>query len=193
MCISRLTKIKHLHYIALLLLLFALPSATASTNVQYDTMYIGIDAGAAYLHSHTAPHERFFVEGESQTLGVCYNADRRCAGISTVADLKMAEQQLNFTAGFIHVAGGGLDKLYKKPEMLDYIEGNYRITQIGLLPQESGAAVHYIIVQKGGTSDLNDLAKNNVIETQPELAKTYTTSYGSIPFYTISEYVNKIE
>jgi hypothetical protein len=187
MYISRLTKRKHLHYAALLLLLFALPSATASTNVQYDTMFIGIDAGAAYLHSQTAPHERFFFEGNSQTLGVCYNADRRCAGISTVADLKMAEQQLNFTAGFIHIAGGGLENLHKKPEMLDYIEDNYRITQIGLQPQESGAAVYYIIVQKGGTSDLNNLAMNNVTETKPELAKTYTTSYGSIPFYTISE------
>jgi hypothetical protein len=187
MCIQQLTKIHHIHYIALLLLLCALPSATASTNVQYDTIFFGIDVGADYLQSHTAPYERFFIEGESQTFGVCYNADRRCAGIANLADLKRGEQELNFTTGFIHVAGGGLYNLYQKPEMLDYLQNNYRITQIGLIPQESGAALHYIIVQKGGTSDLNNLTNNPIVKAQPVLAKTYTTTYGSIPFFTVSE------
>jgi hypothetical protein len=155
--------------------------------VQYDTLFLGIDVGAEYIQSHTAPYERFFIEGESQTAGVCYNADRRCAGITSVADLKMAEQQLNFTTGFIHVARGGLFTLNQKPEMLDYLQSNYRITQLGLIPQESGSSVHYILVQKGGTSDLNDLTNNHIVHTQPVLAKTYTTTYGSVPFYTISE------
>lgn len=186
MFIKQLIKIKHIQYVALIILLFTLPSATASTNVLYDTIFFGIDVGASYIQSHTAPYERFFIEGESQTVGVCYNADRRCAVISNVADLEMAEQQLNFTTGFIHVSRGGLDNLYQKPKMLEYIEGNYRITQIGLIPQESGTSLQYIIVQKGGTSDLNDLANNSIVKTRPLLAKTYTTTYGSIPFYTIN-------
>ena len=184
--IKQLIKIKHIQYIALIILLFALPSATASTNVQYDTIFFGIDVGANYIKSHTAPYERFFIEGGSQTFGVCYNADRRCAEISNVADLKMAEQQLNFTTGFIHVSGGGLYNLNQKPEMLDYVQNNYRIIQIGLIPQGNGTYMQYIIVQKGGTSDLNNLTNNNIVKKQPLLAKTYTTPYGSIPFYTIN-------
>jgi hypothetical protein len=187
MFIKQLTKIKHIQYIALIILLFALPSATASTNIQYDTIFFGIDVGANYIKSHTAPYERFFVEGESQTFGVCYNADRRCAEISTIADLKMAEQQLNFTTGFIHVSRGGIHNLNQKPEMLDYIQSNYRITQIGLIPQGNGTYMQYIIVQKGGTSDLNDITKNGILKTRPVLAKKYTTTYGSILFDTISE------
>ena len=185
MFIKQLIKIKNIEYVALIILLFTLPSATASTNISYDTIFIGLDVGASYIKSHSAPYERFFIEGGSQTVGVCYNADRRCAWISNGADLKMAEQQLNFTTGFIHVSGGGLNNLYQKPEMLEYIEGNYRITQLGLIPQES-ASLQYIIVQKGGTSDLNNLTNNNIVKTQPLLAKTYTTTYGSIPFYTIN-------
>jgi 4-amino-4-deoxy-L-arabinose transferase-like glycosyltransferase len=187
MFLKQLVKIKHIQYLALLLLLFTLPSAAAFTNVQYNTIYFGLDVGAGYIKSHTGPYERFFIEGESQTFGVCYNADRRCAGISTVADLKMAEQQLNFTTGFIHVSRGGLFTLNQNPKMLDYIQSNYRITQIGLIPQESGAAIQYIIVQKGGISDLNNLTNNKIVKKQPVLAKTYTTTYGSIPFYTVSE------
>jgi hypothetical protein len=164
-----------------------LPSATASTNLQYDTIFYGLDVGAGYITSHIPPYERFFIEGESQTVGVCYNADRRCGGISNVAELKMAEQHLNFTTGFIHVSRGGLSNLNQKPEMLDYIERNYRITQIGLIPQESGTYIQYIIVNKGGTSDLNDLANNTLVKTPPVLAKIYTTTFGRIPFDTISE------
>jgi hypothetical protein len=185
--IKQLTKIKHIQYIALIILLFALPSVTASTNIHYDTIFFGIDVGADYIKSHTAPYERVFVNGESQTLGVCYNADRRCAVISTVADLKMAEQHLNFTTGFIHVSRGGLHNLNQKTELLDYIQSNYRITQIGLIPQGNRTYIQYIIVQKGGTSDLNDVTKNDILKTHPVLAKKYTTTYGNISFQTISE------
>ena len=187
MLIKQLIKINHIQYIALIILLFMLPSATAATNLQYDTIFYGLDVGAGYITSHIPPYERFFIEGESQTVGVCYNADRRCARISNVAELKMAEQHLNFTTGFIHVSRGGLSNLNQKPEMLDYIERNYRITQIGLIPQESGTYIQYIIVNKGGTSDLNDLANNTLVKTPPVLAKIYTTTFGRIPFDTISE------
>ena len=185
--IKQLTKIKNIQYIALIILLFTLPSATASTNMQYDTIFFGLDIGANYIKSHTAPYERFFVEGESQTFGVCYNSDRRCAEISNVTDLKIAEQQLNFTTGFIHVSRGGLYNLNQKPEMLDYIQNNYRITQIGMIPYGNGTYLQYIIVQKGGTSYLNNLTKNNIIKIKPVLAKIYNTTYASIPFDTISE------
>ena len=70
--------------------------------------------------------------------------------------------------------------------MLDYIQNNYRITQIGLIPQGNGTYMQYIIVQKGGTSDLSNLTNNNIVKKQPLLAKAYTTTYGSIPFYTIN-------
>lgn len=191
MFIQQRVKIKHIHYVALVLLLFALPSVTASTDIQYDTIFYGLDIGAHYIQSHTTPDERFFIEGEAQTVGVCYNADRKCAVISTIADLKRAEQQLNFTTGFIHVSRGGLDNLNQKPEMLAHIENNYRITQMGLIPELGGTSLQYIIVQKGGNCDLHTLTNNTIVTAEPQLAKNYTTTYGSIPFYTITESVRQ--
>lgn len=187
MFIKQITKIKHIQYIALIILLFALPNAKAFTNVQYNTIFFGLDVGGNYIKTNTASYERFFMEGESQTVGVCYSADRRCAGISNATDLRMAEAQLNFTMGFIHITGGGLYNLYQKPEMLDYIQKNYRITQIGLIQQQQGAAPYYIILEKGGVSDLKEIMNNKIVEKQPVLAKTYDTTYGSVPFYTVSE------
>ncbi len=92
----------------------------------------------------------------------------------------MAEQHLNFTTGFIHVSRGGLHNLNQKTELLDYIQSNYRITQIGLIPQGNRTYMQYIIVQKGGTSDLNDVTKNDILKTHPVLAKKYTTTIANI-------------
>lgn len=181
--IEKLITVRHSKYCALVILVCAIPSTAAFTNVHYDTIYFGLDVGAGFLKTHTTPDERFFIEGESQTVGVCYNADRRCDQISNVSELMMAERQLNFTAGFIHVSKGGLYTLFHKPDMYDYIQKNYRITQIGMIPQEGGAAVQYIIVQKGGNSDLKNLTENSVAKTPPVPVKSYTTTYGKVPFY----------
>ncbi|MDD1720332.1 MAG: glycosyltransferase family 39 protein [Methanoregulaceae archaeon] len=187
MFIKKVTKVRHIQYVPLIILLFILPSAVTFTNVHYDATAFGIDVGASYIQSHTGPSERLFVEGGPQTFGVCYNSDRRCAGISDVSTLEKAEEELNFTTGFIHVTGGGLYSLNLKPGLVDHIQDNYRITQVGLLLQKSTPELQYIIVQKGGTSNLKNLTSNEIAQTQPVLAKKYETTYGSIPFFTMSE------
>ncbi len=184
-------RIKHIQYIPLVVLLFTLPAVAEFTNAQYDTIYFGMDVGAKYLNSHMAPEDRFFVEGGPQSFGVCYNADRRCAEVTSLSDLKMAEQNLNFTAGFIEAADGGLDKLKQKPELFDYIQKNYRVTQYGFVPRERNGSMYYylqyIIVQKGGSCDLNSLAENNLQNSMPYLSKTYIISNGSVSLYTVSQ------
>lgn len=183
--------IKHIQYVPLIVLLFTLPAVAEFTNAQYDTIYFGLDVGAKYLNSHTSPADRFFVEGGPQSFGVCYNADRRCAEITSISDLKMAEQKLNFTAGFIEAADGGLDKLKQKPELFEYIQNNYKVIQYGFVPQERNGSTYYylqyIILQKGGSCDLNHLAENNLQNSVPYLSKTYIISNGSVPLYTVSQ------
>lgn len=183
--------IKHIQYVPLIVLLFTLPAVAEFTNAQYDTIYFGLDVGAKYLNSHTSPEDRFFVEGGPQSFGVCYNADRRCAEITSISDLKMAEQKLNFTAGFIEAADGGLDKLKQKPELFEYIQNNYKVIQYGFVPQERNGSMYYylqyIILEKGGSCDLNHLAENNLQNSVPYLSKTYIISNGSVPLYTVSQ------
>jgi hypothetical protein len=64
--------------------------------------------------------------------------------------------------------------------MWEYIESNYHIAMIGLIPNNGQLSINNIVLEKGEKFNISDVQNN-----QPYLIKTYDTPYGSIPYYVV--------
>lgn len=179
-------------FIPVLLLILTLPAVQSATNRQFDTVFFGLDVAADYLKTHSSPSERLSYDGGPQTVGICYNADRRCTWINNnVSDVQFGEEQRNMSWYFIDISQGGMMNLNKKPDVLAYIQENYHIAQIGLTQQNTANGQtwvpYYILLKKGGTSNLLDLSNNTIVRSPVALKKTYQMTYGQVPFYAVDE------
>jgi len=178
--LNQIIKIKHLAYISLALLIPAIPDVQDSTDRQYSTIFYGLDVAGQYIQENSNPYDRFFIFGHSQTVGVCFNSDRRCGGVVNLSDFKRGEQDLNFSWVFIH-GDYGMYELQKQNATWEYVQNNYKVAQIGFFKTEKGAAVQYYILKKGGKLNLTEIAAKPI-----KIGKTYKTKHGDITLYTVS-------
>jgi len=173
---------KYIKYASLILILIALPSVNSSINVQYDTIFYGLDTAGAFIKEKSNPNERFFIAGHAQSVGVCFSAMRRCAFIPEPENLslfKFGEEKRNMSWIFIH-GDYGMLKLQQMKETWKYVQENYRIEQIGLFKTEKGFVPVYFVLRKGGTFNLTEMRTKPVI-----LKKVYDTTKGPVNLYTI--------
>lgn len=150
----------------------------------FDTIYYGEDSAGEFINKNSAPEDRIFVDGVfAQSSGILWHAhrygtDEIPANLSYVQEL---EQTLNFR--WVVLYGPGIGTIQSKGEVWEYIQQNYVIRQVGLIPQENQFIPYYVVLEKGGVFDLEMFAANKT----PYLAKTYTNTEGTVEMYAIDE------
>lgn len=177
--IAQIFKIKYLIYTPLLIFILIWPSVNHSIDVQYNTIFYGLDVAAEYLKEHTTANERFFVFGHSQSVGVCFNSDRKCGGAANLANFTFGEEYRNMTWVFIH-GDVGMYELSKDKELMNYIFNNYQIAQLGLLRSGDQYIIQTYLLRKGGIFNITSMQSRPVT-----LSKVYDLKGGKINFYTV--------
>ncbi len=192
--LDQIFKRKQLKFVPLLLILLTIGGNggfIARANAQFDTIFYGEDVSGDYIKQHSMPEARMFIEGHAQTVGICFNSDRRCAGIpESLTNFTFAEEKRNFSIIFLHGIYGAMQFNQKDTSIKQYVENNYQIRQITLFQSQQGAQIQGIVLMKGGNSTLSlDKLGENPILRQPtkSWAKTYSTKHGDVAM-TVLEY-----
>ncbi len=171
-------RIKYALYAPLILLLLAIPSLKASTAVQFDTVFFGLDIAGDYLDQAMGKDERFLLVGHAQSVAVCTYSNRRCklTGNPTVEQLKSLEENRNVSWVFVYDQYG-IYLMQQNQEFFDYVSQNYKLAQAGFIGNREKLQIRYLTLKKGGTLDLN-LSSEGIIPV-----KQYELTGFSVPFY----------
>ncbi|PIN71015.1 hypothetical protein COV94_00045, partial [Candidatus Woesearchaeota archaeon CG11_big_fil_rev_8_21_14_0_20_57_5] len=97
-------------FIPLILIPLSHAQVQASLDRQYGVIFYGLDVAADYIHANSNTSERFWVATfNPQSYGVCFLADRRCAGlVNNETQFMHGEDDLNFSWLYIHIQGQGM-------------------------------------------------------------------------------------
>lgn len=185
--LAQSTKMKLAIFIPLIIIPISYPKVQQHLNAQYATIFYGLDVAADYLKQNSDQNDRFYVATlHPQSYGVCFLADRRCAGApANITMYKLGEDNRSMKWLMVHFSGGGIQALQQDPAVFDHVQGSYSVVQMGVVRSGQGLAPVYMILKKGGSSNLTDLSNNEVLKHQPRTAKVYDTPFGNVEFYTI--------
>jgi len=188
---KQFTKSKPIHVaaslLALLLILPTLPAVKASVNRQFDTQFIGFDVAGKYIHEHSQPDERVFLEGimGGQGANLFGYANRFGTWMpKNLTDFKKGEDMgFSWVVLYNQAWQQGIDEyifeISQKPDIWQYLQDNYQIMQVGIIGTGQDYTRVYMVLEKGG--QLNE----SIITGQPELAQTYEYTYGTIDLYAV--------
>ncbi len=178
MILKQITKIKYIEYAALLLLIFAIGPIHDANNRVFGTIFYGQDVIGQYLQENMGPNDRFFNIGESQSEAVCTYARRRCGGFQNLSDLLTLQNEFNIQ--YMNFDAYTFSTLSQDNTSYNYIKNNYHIDLIGLIPENNQLGIMNVLLKRGGTMNLTQMENKT-----PQLAKTYDTPYGPVPFYVV--------
>ncbi|MBS3115389.1 glycosyltransferase family 39 protein [Candidatus Woesearchaeota archaeon] len=165
-------------YVPVLLIVLAVPSMQAANDRVWSTNFYGQDFIGEYLKTRLNSEERLGAATHAQDLAVCSYSKHRCGFSSTLEEFKRKEQVFNIN--YIYIGVSEMNKLEGKDPLWVYIKNNYKIDLIGLMELNKQLVPIHIVLKKGGTFNFND-----VTNKQPQLAKTYDTKQGIVPYYYI--------
>lgn len=176
---------KILPYLLLTIVIIANYSEiVAATNRVFDVIYYGEDIAGEFVNQNSNKTDRIFIEGvSSQSVGILWHAHRY--GVEEISNnltyFKHLEESLQFR--WVILYGPGMGSIQTKKEAWEYIQENYKIRQVGLIPQNGELTPYYFVLEKGGIFNPEKFIENKTVE----LAETYTNSYGVVEIYTMSE------
>lgn len=165
-------------FVPLILIILAVPSMQAANDRVWNTNFYGQDFIGEYLKTRLIPGERLGAATHSQDLAVCSYAKHRCGFANTLEEFKHKEQIFNLH--YIYVGVSEMNKLNGDDPLWVYIKDNYKIDLIGLMDMNNQLSPVHIVLKKSGKFNLNDINGK-----QPQLAKTYDTKQGQVPYYYI--------
>ncbi|MAF35017.1 hypothetical protein CMO91_04190 [Candidatus Woesearchaeota archaeon] len=153
--LSQFIKFKYVLYLPLLLLIPTFGVVGERTDVQYDTLFYGLDAGGEYINQHTEAGDVFWMVGHSQTVGVCFAAKRVCPGLprTNLTMIKQGEKDHDIEYMFVH-GGMGIAMLQEFPDTWEHVRNNYELVALGFFNTQPPQPQFYIL-KKGGTFDPN--------------------------------------
>jgi len=176
----RLSSRKLLLFLPLLIMIPTYNAVQERINVQYDTLFYGLDVGGKYIQDHTAENEYFYMVGHPQTVGVCFAAKRVCPGMprSNVSMVIKGENNLNISYVFVH-GQQGMALLQEFPQTWEHVSNSYHIVSIGFFRFGDNILPQYFILKRGGNFTLNSQLAGPSFE-----ARTYTTkTQGTLTLY----------
>jgi|GEM_PF-3595861 len=170
-------------YIALLAVVtISLPSLASGVTRHYDIMMLGCDVAGRYIKEHGSPSDRIFISYGSpsdrrydafrtQLYGILWEAGKR--GALLPADLEdvtfgAGERRMNWIMLY------NRKWLDQDREILDFIHGNYSISQIGF---KDGDVLYYLM-RLGGKFDTEPFG-----DIEKRLAREYGFSYGNVELH----------
>ncbi len=173
-------KVVFVLFAVLLFLSFA--DLTEATGRVFDVIYYGQDVAGDYIYRNSDPEDRVFIDGVfAQSSGLLWHAHRY--GLDEISSNLTWVQEMENTLQFRWVVlyGPGIGTVQSKPDVWEYIQQNYEIQQIGLIPEGDQLAPYYFVLEKGGVFDVDAFLVNKT----PYLATTYTNSAGIVEFYAL--------
>jgi len=176
--LKQVTKVKYLVYLPLILIIFAIPSMQAANDRVYGTVFYGQDFLGEYLKTRLTPGEQFAAFTHSQDLATCSYSKHQCGFIGNLDDFKRKEDFFNLR--YLYVGASEMNKLTSDDPLWVYIRANYAIDLVGLMQISGRFVPTHMILKRGGVFDLA-----NIEGKQPQLAKTYDTKQGPVPYYYI--------
>lgn len=176
-------RLRRFRYAALaVLVLVGAPYLKADISWHYDILAFGSDVAGSYIREHGEEGERVFISFGSpsdgrfkayrtQLYGTLWEADKRGNLLpDTLEKLKFGERE----RGFSWIVLYRVDWLPVDGDILEYIDGNYSIVQIGYrddLPV-------YHLLRRGGKVD-----ESLFIRKPARLARTYELTTGEVRFF----------
>lgn len=171
--------IKNLKYLIIVGIIFiSLPSIKQNIDNHFDTIFFGLDVAGNTINEFSNKEDRIFISGHAQTVGMLWNSDRYGDFLPETLDrFKFGENERHMKWIFVY-DNFGLLKLRENPEIWDYINKSYSVKEVGFLERGDNLEQKYIILEKGGSIDLNGYDLD-----QPKLSRVYETSYGLVNLY----------
>jgi len=175
--IAKVTKIKYLQFVPLLLIILFIAPFTKSTMQQFNTQFYGQDIAGKYINEHTEKGEIFLLERSIQGQ-VSWEARRFYYSIpDNVSTLEKIEKEKNLR--YIVLTNYGISTVQQKGTW-NYIQNNYHIAQAGFIQTGQGSQLYHLVLERGGTFNISQLNSK-----QPNLAETYELSIAKVPYYVI--------
>ncbi|MBI4144491.1 glycosyltransferase family 39 protein [Candidatus Woesearchaeota archaeon] len=170
-------------YLPLLLLLPTISAVKERTNVQFDTIFYGLDVAGSYIQEHTGQGDAFYMVGESQSVGVCFAAKRVCPGMprTNLSKIQLGEQLHNISYVFVHIPLGGLQMLQQYADVWAYMQSNYSLVSVGGFLRDNSLLPVYYILKKGGVWNPSSLPQGSLQDY-----KEYSTKHGVETLYVMS-------
>jgi hypothetical protein len=165
-------------YAPLIIIILAAPALQAANDRVWGTNFYGQDFLGEYLKTRLLPQERFAAATHSQDLATCSYARHRCGFVSTLDEFKKKEQVFNLR--YVYVGVSEFNKMTSDDPLWSYIRNNYKIDLVGLMNINGQLTPMHFILKKGGVFSLDEIQGK-----QPQLAKTYDTKQGPVPYYYI--------
>jgi hypothetical protein len=147
-----------------------------SRDRMFNTQFPGLDVAGLYIAEHKQPNDRL-LHSSRQSFGVLWHS--QTGGYKPPRDVEYLElAQEQYSVNWIFAYQWGIQRYFQDPQLMDYIRQNYRLVQIGFIPQGETAQPLYFLFRRGGT--FNDSALNELLENKQMYSQQY--------FYTHTPY-----
>lgn len=133
-----------------------------SINRQFDTQFIGLDVAGEYIKENSNEDELVFFPSH-QSYGVLWHADRK--GYATPNNLEDFKEIESHGATWLFVYQWGFT-IMDNEEMWGYIKNNYSVRQVAFVNTDSGSKLIYVLLERGGSFDDDDLVNVDVSKVQ---------------------------
>lgn len=131
--------------ITVIIILAAIPSYRAIVAM-YRVVFWGCDVAGDTIKNNTLRNERFFLLAYCQADGIATYAQRYAGWTNILKDFKENEAKYNIRYICVYPFEY-LELLNQHPDILNYIQANYHLKEIGVLRNTS--ALIYLILEKG--------------------------------------------
>ena len=172
--VEKLVKVKYARVIVILIFLITLYSpAMDAKDRMFNTQFHGLDLAGDYIRENSA-EEDWLVFPSHQSYGVLWHADRKGygKGWSTLENFKKAEE---LGVRWVFVYQWGMD-LFQKEELWGYIANGYSLKQFAFVQEGESVRPIYLLLEKGGSFDLNDV--NELTQGKEIKIKEYEYTFG---------------
>jgi hypothetical protein len=164
----------------------AYPMISSGIKGHFNYLLLGTDEVGKILKTLMPDkQEKFFIYTFPQGYAPCVYAERKCGWSNSLEEFKSDEQR--FGIQYIAIIPFSY---FNNMEMdvKNYVAENYHVKFIGLVGSRDALRPTAMVLQKGGKLDIQRFFNSN---RNVELRTVYNTLMGQIPFYILSDGVEK--
>lgn len=142
----------------LIIVSVSVPSVSASIVRMFQTAFLGADVAGESLKEFTGPGERVFLSGHIQGYAILRYSQRPAGWTENLGEFRDKEREFNIRYACFYPAENLFRLKAENAPLFEYIQGNYRIKEVGLT--EEPFRMYYIILERGQGSDLEASLKS---------------------------------
>lgn len=163
--------------IILIFLILMYSSLQLSTTRQFDTQFYGLDIAGEFIKENSLEDE-WILASSHQDTGVVWHADRKTIDIIPKNLTQFIEFEETYGIDWLFVYQWGIQDYLYNEELSKHISENYSLKQYAFVQYGSSVQPIYLIFQKGGNTNLEDI--NLLLENKTVQNKNYELTSGEI-------------